>query len=104
MYMIIDKECLQTLLGTSVETLEQDTNNERYKTVLEAWPEIDQYDTFPGWMKCRSLLLWHLWLMMCDLDEMRMSWEKIDAEDDGNHAREHGNTSGLRALDQKGQD
>ncbi|CDM34645.1 unnamed protein product [Penicillium roqueforti FM164] len=23
-----------TLLGTSVETLEQDTNNERYKTVL----------------------------------------------------------------------
>lgn len=32
--MLIDKECLQTLLGTSVETLEQDTNNERYKTVL----------------------------------------------------------------------
>jgi hypothetical protein len=33
MCMIIDEECLQTLLGTSVETLEQDTNNERYKTV-----------------------------------------------------------------------
>ncbi|OQE40886.1 hypothetical protein PENCOP_c005G01310 [Penicillium coprophilum] len=88
MCMIIDEECLQTLLGTSAEALEQDTDNERYKTVryvkvLEAWPEIDQYDTFPGWMKCCSLLLWDLWLMMCDLDEMRMSWERIDAEDDG---------------------
>jgi hypothetical protein len=50
----------------------------RYVKVIEAWPIIDEYDTFPGWMKCWTRALWDLWTMMGDRAEMSMSWEKID--------------------------
>jgi hypothetical protein len=83
MCIVLDEECLQTLLGTSAEALEQETaykkdQTMRYVKVLEAWPYVDQYDTFPGWTKCWTRALWDLWTMMCDGDEMRMSWEIID--------------------------
>jgi hypothetical protein len=83
MCIVLDEECLQTLLGTSAEALEQETaykkdQTKRYVKVLEAWPYVDQYDSFPGWMKCWTRALWDLWTMMCDGDEMRMSWEIID--------------------------
>ncbi|KAJ5190891.1 uncharacterized protein N7498_009876 [Penicillium cinerascens] len=49
----IDEECLQTLLGASEDALEQETEyyedeTVRYVKVTEAWPIIDEYDTFPG--------------------------------------------------------
>ncbi|KAE8374278.1 hypothetical protein BDV26DRAFT_284407 [Aspergillus bertholletiae] len=84
MCIVIDEECLQTLLGTSVEALEQETEYHeddtiRFVKVVEAWPELDENDdNFPGWMKCWSRVLWDLWKMMCDGDEMSLSWDKID--------------------------
>ncbi|KAJ5160351.1 uncharacterized protein N7482_007355 [Penicillium canariense] len=88
MCIVIDEECLQTLIGTSAEAIEQETEYEteetvRYVKVVEAWPIVDQYDEFPGWMKCWSRVLWDLWKMMCDGDELRMSYEKIDDFCDG---------------------
>lgn len=51
-------------MGTLAEVLEQETDqtNEivRYVNILEAWPVLDQYDEFPGWMKCSSQALWDL--------------------------------------------
>ena len=63
MCIVIDEECLQTLLGISAEALEQETKYKRdkikrYVKVLEVWPYVDQYDTFPGWMKCWTRALW----------------------------------------------
>jgi hypothetical protein len=49
-----------------------------YVKVLEAWPYVDQYGSFPEWMKCWTRALWDLWTMMCDGDEMSMTGEKID--------------------------
>ncbi|KAJ5142745.1 uncharacterized protein N7515_001532 [Penicillium bovifimosum] len=84
MCIVIDEECLQTLLGTSAEALDQETQYVRDKTVryvkvVEAWPIIDEgdEDEFPGWMKCWSRALWDLWSMMGDGAEMSLSWDKI---------------------------
>ncbi|OQD87743.1 hypothetical protein PENANT_c005G11723 [Penicillium antarcticum] len=51
--VVIDDECLQTLLGTSAKALAQEIRYRedlivRYVKVIEAWPLIDQYDTCPG--------------------------------------------------------
>ncbi|CAI7662919.1 unnamed protein product [Penicillium discolor] len=86
MCMIIDEESLQTLKGTkgtSVEALEnerpENSDNElRCVKVLEPFPYMDQYDKFPGWMKCWNAL-WDLWAMMGDGDEMRRLFDCIDA-------------------------
>ncbi|KAJ5143147.1 uncharacterized protein N7515_001934 [Penicillium bovifimosum] len=83
MCMIIDDESLQTLKGTSVETLEnerpEDLDNElRCVKVLEAFPIMDELDTFPGWMRCWTSALWDLWTMMGDGDEMRQLFDSID--------------------------
>ncbi|KAJ5142748.1 uncharacterized protein N7515_001535 [Penicillium bovifimosum] len=84
MCIVIDEECLQTLLGTSAEALDQETQYVRDKTVryvkvVEAWPIIDEgdEDEFLGWMKCWSRALWDLWSMMGDGAEMSLSWDKI---------------------------
>jgi hypothetical protein len=63
MCIIVDEESLQTLKGTSTEDLEnqepQHFDEElRCVKVLEAWPIVDQYDRFPGWMKCWTQALW----------------------------------------------
>jgi hypothetical protein len=83
MCIVIDEECLQTVLGISAESLESETEYHRddtirYVKVVEAWPDLDENDDFPGWMKCWSRVLWDLWKMMCDGDEMSLSWDKID--------------------------
>ncbi|KAJ5323141.1 hypothetical protein N7452_011430 [Penicillium brevicompactum] len=82
MCMIIDEESLQTLKGAPIETLEDgslDADKElRYVKVLEAFPIVDKYDIFPGWMKCWPYVLFDLWSMMGDGDEMRMSFCRID--------------------------
>lgn len=88
MCMVIDAECLQTLLGTSAEALEQETwyvwdETVRYVKVLEAWPIVDQYDDFPGWMKSWSRALWDLWKMMGAFSEMRSSWWRINDSEKG---------------------
>ena len=48
-----------------------------YVKVLEAWPIVDQYDDFPGWMKCWSHVLRDLWKMMGAFSEMKSSWWSI---------------------------
>jgi hypothetical protein len=83
MCMIIDEESLQTLKGTSVEALEngrpENSDDElRCVKVLEAFPYTDQYDKFPGWMRCWTYALWDLWAMMGDGDEMRQLFDCID--------------------------
>ncbi|KAJ5661084.1 uncharacterized protein N7484_000456, partial [Penicillium longicatenatum] len=83
MCIIIDEESLQTLQGTSAEQVEQegphDVDHElRCMKVLQAWPNVDQYDTFPGWMKCWTRALWDLWIMMIDGGEMSMLYDSID--------------------------
>jgi hypothetical protein len=64
--MIIDEESLQTLKGISVEALEnerpENSDDElRCVKVLEAFLQTDQYDKFPGWMRCWAYALWDLW-------------------------------------------
>jgi hypothetical protein len=81
--MIIDEDSLQTLKGAPNEALEDGSldysdNELRCVKVLEAFPIVDQYDTFPGWMKCWTYTLFDLWSMMGDGDEMRMSFCRID--------------------------
>lgn len=83
MCMIIDEESLQTLKGTSAEALENESpyhsdDELRCVKVLEAFPETDQYDTFPGWMRCWTWCLWDLWMMMGDASEMRQLFDGID--------------------------
>ncbi|KAJ6109404.1 hypothetical protein N7486_001639 [Penicillium sp. IBT 16267x] len=83
MCLIIDEESLQTLQGISAEQIEQEgpynwDKELRCVKVLEAWPNVDQYDTFPGWMKCWTRALWDLWMMMIDGGEMRMLYDGID--------------------------
>ncbi|KAF3388503.1 hypothetical protein F1880_003869 [Penicillium rolfsii] len=83
MCIVIDEECLQTLLSASVETLDQEAelaqgDTVRYVKVVEAWPNLADFEPFPGWMKCWPLALWDLWTMMCDSDDMGLSWSKID--------------------------
>ncbi|CAI7575832.1 unnamed protein product [Penicillium discolor] len=83
MCMIIDEESLQTLKGTSAEALENESpyhsdDELRCVKVLEAFPETDQYDTFPGWMRCWTRCLWDLWMMMGDASEMRQLFDGID--------------------------
>jgi hypothetical protein len=83
MCMIIDEESLQTLKGTSVEALEnerpENSDDElRCVKALEAFPHTDQYDKFPGWMRCWTHALWDLWAMMGDGDEMRQLFDCID--------------------------
>jgi hypothetical protein len=80
--MVIDEESLQTLQGTSVEVLENkgpyiSDDELRCVKVLEAFPYKDQYDKFPGWMKCWTFALWDLWAMMGDGDEMRQLFDCI---------------------------
>jgi hypothetical protein len=82
MCLVIDDECLQTLLGTSTEALEQEARyvrdeTVRYVKVLEAWPIVDQYDDFPGWMKCWSRVLRDLRKMMGAFSKMKSSWWSI---------------------------
>lgn len=86
--IIIDEESLLTLLDASVEALEAERPDHvlettRFVKVLEAWPIVDQYDSFPGWMKCSPRALWDLWKMMGDGEEMRNSWEDMDDMDGG---------------------
>lgn len=90
MCMVIDKECLQTLKGITAETLEDDLRANplrdgkiRYVKGLEAFPEIDQYNTFPGWMKSWTSALWDLWSNMEDGAPMSLQFELIDEDDDG---------------------
>ncbi|CAI7624023.1 unnamed protein product [Penicillium palitans] len=70
-------------MRTSVEVLEnerpENSNDElRCVKVLEPFPYTDQYDKFPGWMKCWTYALWDLWVMMGDGDEMRQLFDCID--------------------------
>ncbi|OJJ70184.1 hypothetical protein ASPBRDRAFT_45481 [Aspergillus brasiliensis CBS 101740] len=88
MCIVIDEESLLTLLNASVEGLEAEGPSHVHETtrfvkVLEAWPTVDQYDAFPGWMKCSPRALWDLWKMMGDGEEMRNSWEDMDETDEG---------------------
>ncbi|CAG8921027.1 unnamed protein product [Penicillium salamii] len=83
MCMIIDEESLQTLKGAPVEAVEDGTldcpdDEVRYVKVLEAFPIVDRYDTFPGWMKCWPFVLFDLWSMMGDGQEMRVSFCRVD--------------------------
>ncbi|KOS42825.1 hypothetical protein ACN38_g6246 [Penicillium nordicum] len=81
MCMIIDEESLQTLKGALIEadgSLDRSDKELRCVKVLEAFPIVDQYDEFPGWMKCWTYTLFDLWSMMGDGDEMRMSFCRID--------------------------
>ncbi|CAG7991152.1 unnamed protein product [Penicillium salamii] len=87
MCMIIDEESLQTLKDAPIEALEDGTLDDtdkdlRYVKVLEAFPTMDKYDTFPGWMKCWPYVLFDLWSMMGDGDEMRGSFCRIEDPDD----------------------
>lgn len=86
MCIIIDEESLQTLKGETVEEAEAKLGNNsplRYVKVLEAFPIVDEYDTFPGWMKCWTHVLWDLWANMQDGYEMRMQFEFIGEDDEG---------------------
>ena len=88
MCVIIDEDSLLTLLDVSVETLaaegaEHVHESTLFVKVLEAWPIVDQYDSFPGWMKCSPRALLDLWKIMGDGEEMRCSWEDLDEIDEG---------------------
>ncbi|KAL7655329.1 unnamed protein product [Aspergillus niger] len=88
MCIVIDEESLLTLPDASVEGLEAEGpthvhESTRFLKVLEAWPTVDEYDSFPGWMKCSPRALWDLWKMMGDGEEMRNSWEDMDEMDEG---------------------
>jgi hypothetical protein len=74
MCIILDEESLQTLKDATVVETERENFHEplRYVKVLEAFPDIDQYDIFPGWMKCWTYALWSLWENMQDGDDMKM--------------------------------
>jgi hypothetical protein len=64
MCMAINGQCLQALTDAAPfgkdEDKEYDQLRERYVKVVEAWPQIDQFDTFQGWMKCSVFTLFDL--------------------------------------------
>lgn len=83
MCIIIDEESLQTLKDATVAEIETENFHEplRYVKVLEAFPNLDQYDTFPGWMKCWTYALWILWENMQDGDDMKTQHALIEEDD-----------------------
>jgi hypothetical protein len=83
MCIILDEESLQTLKDATVVETERENFHEplRYVKVLEAFPDIDQYDIFPGWMKCWTYALWSLWENMQDGDDMKMQHAFIEEDD-----------------------
>lgn len=78
MCIIIDEESLQTLKDGLVEDVENDERELRCVKVLEAFPIVDSLDTFPGWMKCWTHVLWFVWSNMGDGDEMGKLYYEID--------------------------
>jgi hypothetical protein len=71
------------LKGISAEDLENkgpgDLEEElRCVKILEAFPIVNELDTFPGWIRCWTRALWDLWAMMGDGDEMRKLFDCID--------------------------
>lgn len=67
--------CPETL-GQEAELVQRDTV--RYVNVVEAWPNSADFEPFQRWMKCWPLALWDLSTMMCDSDDMGLTWSKID--------------------------
>ncbi|KAJ5710567.1 hypothetical protein N7488_004723 [Penicillium malachiteum] len=79
--IIIDEESLQTVKDATVEETESKLPKNkplRFVKVLEAFPDVDQYDEFPGWMKCWPFALWERWENMQDGDDMRDQYDSIE--------------------------
>lgn len=84
MCLIIDEECLQTLKDAPVEVEHirfSDDEQLRMVKALEAFPIMDPFSTFPGWMKCWTHALWFFWECMADSEEMRKSYDSIEDSD-----------------------
>lgn len=78
MCIIIDEESLQTLNDGLVEDVENNDDELRCVKILKAFPIVDSLDTFPGWMKCWTYVLWFVWSNIGDSDEMRKLYDSID--------------------------
>lgn len=78
MFILIDEESFQSLLGTPIpEECPLDMQHwvGHYVKLVEAWQELDP--PFHGWMKCSLKGLWDIWRNMQDGDYMRKSYALV---------------------------
>ncbi|CEO59005.1 hypothetical protein PMG11_03695 [Penicillium brasilianum] len=83
MCIIIDEESLQTLKDATVAETETEDFHEplRYVKVLEAFPDIDQCDVSPRWIKCWPYAPWSLWENMQDGDDLKIQHAFTEEDD-----------------------
>lgn len=59
--------------------MEQSTPKIIPSGMQKVWPKLDEFEDFPGWMKCWLRVLWDPWKMMCDRGDMGLSFrDKIE--------------------------
>lgn len=72
MFIIVDEECLRSLVNTPIpEECRVGIRTEYFVKLVEAWQEPDP--PFLGWMKCSLKGLWDIWRNKQDGDYLRNS-------------------------------